>query len=156
MAEANGRGLRTLVAEVAAGYFANAHVSPAEIPRVIRQIADSLAGIASASDSAPADAVATSAATRAQVRKSITPDALISFEDGKPYKTLRRHLASRGLSPVQYRAKWGLPWDYPMVSPSYSEARSTLAKALGFGKQNRQARRKSRAPVTRSPGAAPI
>jgi predicted transcriptional regulator len=74
-----------------------------------------------------------------QVKKSITPDSLISFEDGKPYKTLRRHLATRGLTPEQYRDKWGLPADYPMVSPNYSAARSAMAKHSGLGQLRRGA-----------------
>jgi predicted transcriptional regulator len=77
-------------------------------------------------------------ATPAQIRKSITRDALISFEDGKPYKTLKRHLTTFGLTIEQYRAKWGLPADYPTVAPSYSEARSAMAKALGLGQGGRK------------------
>jgi predicted transcriptional regulator len=77
--------------------------------------------------------------TPSQIRKSITPDALISFEDGKPYKTLRRHLTIRGLTPEAYREKWGLPRDYPMTSASYSEQRSKLALALGLGNQRKKA-----------------
>ncbi len=69
------------------------------------------------------------------MRKSITPETLISFEDGRPYKTLKRHLAGRGLTPEQYRQKWGLPADYPMVSPNYSAARSQMAKSLGLGRK---------------------
>ena len=82
-------------------------------------------------------------ATPAQIRKSVTPDALISFIDGKPYKTLRRHLTLRGLTPEQYRAKWGLAPDYPMTSASYSEQRSELARALGLGQQRRKGVAKS-------------
>ena len=72
---------------------------------------------------------------KAQVRKSITSDALISFEDGKPYRTLRLHLASRGLTPESYREKWGLPDDYPMVAPGYSAVRSQMAKDFGLGRR---------------------
>ena len=71
--------------------------------------------------------------TPAQIKKSITPDALISFEDGKSYKTLRRHLTLRGLTPEAYRAKYGLSADYPMTAASYSAQRSELARALGLG-----------------------
>lgn len=69
------------------------------------------------------------------IKKTITPDHLISLEDGKPYKSLKRHLAVRGLSPEEYRSKWGLPTDYPMVVPSYAEARSKLAKQIGLGRR---------------------
>jgi predicted transcriptional regulator len=144
--------LRQLVAEVAAAYFANSHVSPGEIPSVINQIAMSLGGVgvaAPVSEPEPGPAKA----TNAQVRKSITPEALISFEDNKPYKTLRRHLATRGLTPESYREKWGLPSDYPMVAPTYSAARSELAKSLGLGQRGQAARRKAQA-ARRSGGRA--
>ena len=135
--------LQELVAEVAAAYFTSSHVSPADIPMVMQQIASSLAAVKSAAgdENIQAEADRSPAPKRmhgAQVKKSITPDALISFEDGRPYKTLRRHLATRGLTPAQYREKWGLPADYPMVSPNYSAARSALAKGLGFGQQGQR------------------
>ena len=69
------------------------------------------------------------------VKKSITPDHLISLEDGKPYKSLKRHLNRLGLTPEAYREKWGLPSDYPMVSPNYAKTRSELAKSMGLGQQ---------------------
>lgn len=136
----SGDRLRELVAEVAAAYFSNSPVSSAEIPMVIEQIANSLAGVGVATAAiaeAETEEVAsqTPKLTAAQIRKSITPDALISFEDGKPYKTLKRHLSTRGLSVEAYKAKWGLPADYPVVSPSYSAARSAMAKSLGLGQK---------------------
>ena len=73
------------------------------------------------------------------IRKSITPDHLISLEDGKPYRSLARHLAKRGLTPDAYRQKWGLPPTYPMVAPNYSKRRSDLARALGLGQRRRTA-----------------
>ena len=130
--------LRELVAEVAAAYFSNAHVNPSDIPQVIGQIAESLKGVGAApaqSETAAEAAAEAPKLTRAQINKSITPAALISFEDGKPYKTLKRHLSVKGLSPAEYRDKWGLPKDYPMVAPSYSEARSAMAKSLGLGRK---------------------
>lgn len=75
--------------------------------------------------------------TPTQIRKSITPEALISFIDGGPYKTLKRHLTGHGLDPSSYRQKYGLSSDYPMVAPSYSERRSSLAKGSGFGRGNK-------------------
>ncbi|MGH1591961.1 MucR family transcriptional regulator [Methylobacterium phyllosphaerae] len=69
--------------------------------------------------------------TEAQIRASIRPDTLVSFEDGKPYKALRRHLTMRGLTPEAYRAKWGLPVDYPLVSAVYSARRSTISRQIG-------------------------
>jgi predicted transcriptional regulator len=71
------------------------------------------------------------------IRKTVTPDHIISLEDGKPYKSLKRHLTTRGLTPDQYRQKWGLPHDYPMVAATYAAQRSELAKNLGLGQIRR-------------------
>lgn len=87
---------------------------------------------------APAVEAGPPKATPQEIRRSISNEYLISFEDGKQYKTLRRHLTLRGLSPEQYRTKWGLPPDYPMTSAAYSEQRSELARALGLGQQRRK------------------
>jgi predicted transcriptional regulator len=132
---ADEANFQQLVADVAAAYFQNSHVTASEISNVIGQIASSLAAVGAPAVEAPAETVEERKLTPAQIRKSITRDALISFEDGKSYKTLRRHLAVKGLTPEQYREKWGLAKDYPMVSPAYSEARSNMAKALGLGRQ---------------------
>ncbi|KIU31645.1 putative transcriptional regulator [Methylobacterium sp. PvP062] len=75
--------------------------------------------------------------TEAQIKASIRPDTLISFEDGKPYKALRRHLTMRGLTPEAYKAKWGLPVDYPLVSAAYSARRSTISRQIGQGQRLR-------------------
>lgn len=126
--------LQKIVGEVAAAYLSNCPVAPSEIPAVISNIAASITAVGSApAVEAPAEAPQHPTATAAQIRKSIGHDRLISFEDGKGYKTLRRHLAVKGLTPEEYRSKWGLPKDYPMVAPSYRETRSNLAKAAGFG-----------------------
>ncbi|MBW8814017.1 MAG: MucR family transcriptional regulator [Caulobacterales bacterium] len=140
MAEQSDR-LRELVAEVAAAYFSNSHVSQNDLGAVIREIAASLSAVGETPAVAEPAAVEIEQPklTPAQIRKSITNDALISFEDGKGYKTLRRHLTSRGLTPEQYREKWGLPADYPVTSPSYSAARSQMAKSRGLGQLRRKA-----------------
>ncbi len=155
MAEENER-LRELVAEVAAAYFSNSHISPSDIPSVVNQIATSLqsVGTAGADAGAAEEAPVMEKLTPAQIRKSITPDGLLSFEDNKPYKTLRRHLATRGMTPEQYRAKWGLPNDYPMVSPNYSAARSQMAKNLGLGRKAGSPAAEA-APSTAAADAAP-
>lgn len=130
--------LRELVADVAAAYFSNSHVGSADIPGVIQQIAASLLAVSAGTTAETAVSVEEPSAPKlssAQIRKSITPDALISFEDGKAYRTLKRHLSTRGLTPEEYRQKWGLPRDYPMVAASYSEARSVMAKSLGLGRK---------------------
>jgi predicted transcriptional regulator len=143
MAEDNDK-LRELVAEVAAAYFSNSHVSMSEIPNVVSQIAASLSSVGAGAEAPPEAAAepAQSRATPGQIRKSVTDEALISFEDGRRYKTLRRHLATRGLSPEQYREKWGLARDYPMVAPSYSAKRSAMAKSLGLGQKGGRGGRK--------------
>jgi predicted transcriptional regulator len=105
-------------------------VDPGEIATIVRSIHEALGRAEQGGSAEPESPRLTSA----QVRKSITPDALISFEDGRRYKALRRHLAKYGLTPQQYRSKWGLPGDYPMVSLNYSQARSKMAKAVGLGR----------------------
>ncbi|HEX8232438.1 MAG TPA: MucR family transcriptional regulator [Caulobacteraceae bacterium] len=140
MADQEQDTLRELVAEVAAAYFSNSHVNPSEIPNVVQQIASSLSGIGAQQAAAEPEEKSQPKLTAAQIRKSITPDGLLSFEDGRPYKTLKRHLSGRGLSPADYRAKYGLPSDYPMVAPNYSAARSAMAKNLGLGQKGRAAR----------------
>ncbi|MET3413769.1 MucR family transcriptional regulator [Methylobacterium sp. 1030] len=125
-----------LTADIVAAYISNNSVPASELPALLAAIHSTVCGLGS-----PAATVAPKAerVTPVQIRKSITHDALISFEDGKPYKTLKRHLTKLGLSPEQYREKWGLPRDYPMVAASYSETRSTLAKSAGLGQLRRNA-----------------
>jgi predicted transcriptional regulator len=158
----DNENLRELVAEVAAAYFANSHVGVSEIPNVVSQIAQSLSSIgAPAPEATPAEAPAEEPQQRkltsAQIRKSITPDHLISFEDNKPYKTLKRHLTGRGLTPEQYREKYSLPRDYPMVAPNYSAARSEMARNVGLGQKGRGGGASSNAsgqPASAAPKAA--
>lgn len=142
----NNTDMRELVASVAAAYFSNSHVAVSDIPSVISQIAGSLSQVGAEGVVASADATteeqapSTPKLTAAQIRKSVTPDALVSFEDGKTYKTMKRHLSGRGLTPEQYREKWGLPRDYPMVAPNYSAARADMARKLGLGQRGAAAR----------------
>jgi predicted transcriptional regulator len=132
--------LQELVAQVATAYFSHVSVSTADIPSVMRAITDGLRAADEPAE-APAEAPAAepTAPARDEIERSITPEALISFEDGRPYKTLRRHLAARGLTPIQYRAKHHLPEDYPMVAPNTSAARSRLARSIGLGGRKRPA-----------------
>ncbi|MGZ3272310.1 MAG: MucR family transcriptional regulator [Caulobacteraceae bacterium] len=127
--------LRELVSNVAAAYFSNSSVSPADIPSVLAQIAESLSAIGESSEANAFEAPARQRGkpTEAEIRNSIRRDGLISFEDGRVYKTLRRHLNKLGLTPSQYRAKWGLPHDYPLVAPSLSEFRSAMARQKQLG-----------------------
>ena len=91
---------------------------------------DALASLAHAPEAAPGP---DKPVPPVSIRKSLTDDYLISLEDGKQYQSLKRHLAGRGLTPADYREKWGLPHDYPMVSPAYARKRSELAKSYGLG-----------------------
>lgn len=120
------------VADLVAAYVANNHVASSDLPALIATIHATLAGLAKGQTAAAQEPDAT--ATPARVSKSITRDALISFLDGKPYKSLKRHLTARGLDPHAYRKKYGLPADYPMVAPSYSEKRSSLSRSLNAKK----------------------
>jgi predicted transcriptional regulator len=81
------------------------------------------------------------------VKKSVTPDFLISLEDGKSYKSLKRHLTKLGITPAEYREKWGLPRDYPMVAANYAQRRSELAKSIGLGSMRKQAAEAPEAPA---------
>jgi predicted transcriptional regulator len=119
-----------LTADIVAAYVSNNPVPVGELAGLIAQIHSSISNLG-----APAAAVEEPLTPRMPIKKTITPDHLISLEDGKPYKTLRRHLTIRGLTPDQYRAKWGLPADYPMVAASYTAKRSALAKSLGLGRK---------------------
>jgi len=128
--------LVTLAADIVSAYVSNNHVQSAELARLLGDVHGAILSV-SMVKTAPGD-TGPPKATAQEIRKSISHDFLISFEDGKPYKTLRRHLTLRGLSPEMYRAKWGLGSDYPMTSASYSEQRSELARALGLGQQRRK------------------
>lgn len=125
----------TQTSEIVAAYVARNPVPPAEIPTLIQTVHAALAGLGTSTAIVPAEPLKPAVS----VRKSITPDYLICLEDGKKLKMLKRHLQSTyGMSPDEYRQKWGLPADYPMVAPKYSEQRSDLAKKLGLGTQNRR------------------
>ena len=128
--------LVTLTADVVSAYVSNNHVQSAELPKLLGEVHEAIRSVSLSGR--PSPETGPPKATPQEIRKSISHDFLVSFEDGKPYKTLRRHLTLRGLSPEQYRAKWGLPNDYPMTSASYSERRSELARALGLGQQRRR------------------
>ncbi len=125
----------TLTAEIVSAFVGNNTVAVNDLPALIKATYAALNGIGTALVVAEE---AVSKPTAAQIRKSITPDALISFEDGKPYKTLKRHLTTQGMTIADYKAKWGLPNEYPTTAPSYSEARSAMAKALGLGQGGRK------------------
>ena len=134
--EAQSTDFIELAAELVAAYVSNNNVPVSELPNVISGVHAALAGLA---NPAPAEPAGPEKPTAAQVKKSITPDALISFIDGKRYKTLKRHLTKSGLTMDGYRALYGLPSDYPSTCAAYSAQRSELARSLGLGQQRRKA-----------------
>jgi predicted transcriptional regulator len=122
-----------LTAEVVSAFVMHNSLQKGDLPDLIAQVHGSLQLLAQPQ---PAEAPRPSPAV--PVKKSISPDFLISLEDGRRYKSLKRHLSGRGLTPERYREKWGLPHDYPMVAPNYAKQRSELAKSMGLGRQRRQ------------------
>ncbi len=130
-----------LAADIVAAFVSNNSVQTADLPALIANVHNALQNVAN-----PAQPKAEEKPTPAvPVKKSITPDALISLIDGKKYKTLKRHLAGHGLTPAQYRERFGLPRDYPMVASAYAARRSELAKNLGLGQQHRKVAAKTAA-----------
>jgi predicted transcriptional regulator len=127
--------LITLTAEIASAYVGANKVGPADLPALIASIHQALAQV-----DAPAAPEPVAQTPAVSIRKSLGEDFLICLEDGRKFKSLKRHLKTKyNLSPEDYRAKWGLPKDYPMVAPSYAAARSALAKQMGLGQGGRPA-----------------
>lgn len=123
-----------LTAEIVSAYVANNTVVATDLPGVIHNVFDAL-NKASSSYGQPAKEELKPAVP---LKKSVTPEFIICLEDGKKFKSLKRHLRTHyDLSPEEYREKWGLPRDYPMVAPSYAAARSDLAKRMGLGQRRR-------------------
>jgi len=129
-----------LTSDILAAYVSHNRISRAELPELIASVHRALSGLGASATEQPEKLE-----PRIPIRKTVTPDYLISLEDGKQYQSLKRHLATRGLTPDMYRAKWGLPSNYPMVAPNYSKQRSDLAKRFGLGQMVRSS----------SQGAAP-
>ena len=142
--EASSVVFMEMAADIVSAYVSNNSLPSAELPALITQVHAALLGLSA--PQAPKEEEV-ERATPAQVKKSITPDALISFIDGKPYKTLKRHLTTHGLDIEGYRRRYGLPADYPTVSSNYSAARSALAKDLGLGQQRRKSAAKTAEPA---------
>jgi predicted transcriptional regulator len=124
-----------LTAGIVSAYVSNNPVAAAEMPALINQVHSALMRVSSGSKDVSGEPLKPAVA----VKKSITPDYIICLEDGKKFKSLKRHLRTQyNVTPEQYREKWGLPPDYPMVAPNYAAARSRLAKDMGLGQQRRR------------------
>jgi predicted transcriptional regulator len=135
MSNETTRSTIELAAEVVAAFVSNNSVPLADLPHLIVNVHTAFqnAGHPVPQQEEPKPTPAVS------VRKSITPDFIISLEDGKPYKSMKRHLARLGLTPDAYREKYSLPRDYPMVAPNYAARRSEMAKNMGLGQQRSRA-----------------
>jgi predicted transcriptional regulator len=130
--------LLSLTAQIVAAYVSRNDVPRADVARLVADVHGALQAVGSGL------AVAASPDIRPQkssIKKSIFPDYIICLEDGKRFKSLKRHIRVKySLTPEQYRAKWGLPADYPMVAPRYAETRSKLAKSMGLGRKGKKRR----------------
>lgn len=133
-----------LTADIVSAYVANNSVPVPDLPTLLSGVHAALTGLGQSTTPAEPDF---KKATPAQIKKSVTPDALISFIDGKPYKTLKRHLAGNGLTMEEYRARFGLPRDYPSTAASYSALRSEMAHRNGLGQLRKKVAPKAAAPA---------
>jgi predicted transcriptional regulator len=130
-----GGGYIELTAGIVSAYVSNNSVSASDIPNLIKQVHSALLRVSGGQSDAQPEPLKPAVS----VKKSITSDYLVCLEDGKKFKSLKRHLRTQyNMTPEQYREKWGLPPDYPMVAPSYAAARSQLAKQMGLGQQRRR------------------
>src|SRR6185295_19414009 len=130
-----GCGYIELTAGIVSAYVSNNSVSASDIPSLINQVHSALLRVSGGQSDVQPEPLKPAVS----VKKSITSDYLVCLEDGKKFKSLKRHLRTQyNMTPEQYREKWGLPPDYPMVAPNYAQARSELAKQMGLGQQRRR------------------
>ncbi len=124
-----------MTADIVAAYVGANSVPSSDLPQLISSVHQALVGVSTGA--APVDTSPREPAV--PIKKSIAPDYLVCLEDGRKFKSLKRHLRTKyALSPEDYRARWGLPKDYPMVAPNYARARSDLAKQMGLGQGGRR------------------
>jgi predicted transcriptional regulator len=126
-----------LAADIVSAYVTKNPLPMSDLPALINELHAALVTVASGT----AEPAAEARKPAVSIRRSITPDYIIWLDDGKKFKSLKRHLRTQyDLTPEQYRERWGLPPDYPMVAPNYAKARSELAKEMGLGQQRRKRR----------------
>ena len=124
-----------IAADIVAAYVSNNSIAAADLPQLISQVHSALVKVSTGVEEPKAVEITPAVS----IKKSITPDYIICLEDGKKFKSLKRHLRTQyNMSPDEYRVKWGLPADYPMVAPAYAEARSRLAKEMGLGQRRKR------------------
>lgn len=127
--------LLELATEIVSAYVSNNTVAAAELPTLINEVQRALVEASAGAPEAPQEELRPAV----PLRRSVTPDYIVCLEDGKQFKSLKRHLKTHyNLTPAEYRERWGLPSDYPMVAPSYAAARSALAKKMGLGQKRRK------------------
>ncbi|HYD70402.1 MucR family transcriptional regulator [Azospirillum sp.] len=133
--------LLRMTADIVSAYVSKNALAAQQIPEVINTVYSSLTGLNNGPRETPAEPLKPAV----PIRKSVTPEYIVCLEDGKKLKMLKRHLRSTyNMSPDEYRARWGLPPDYPMVAPNYAAQRSEFAKRIGLGRSSgRQTRRKA-------------
>jgi predicted transcriptional regulator len=140
-----------LAADIVSAYVSNNSLPTSELPALLSSIHAAL----TSATKGHVEEIKPALAPAVSVKKSVTPDYLICLDDGKKFKSLKRHLRTTyGMTPEQYRAKWDLPRDYPMVAPNYAKARSELAKTMGLGQQRKSAAKTGPA-ASRTTAAAP-
>ncbi len=128
-----------LAASIVAAYVGNNSLPVAELPTLIASVHAAIVQVRDGSAGESQEPAAEPLKPAVPVKKSVTADYIICLEDGKKFKSLKRHLRTHyNMSPEEYRAKWSLPNDYPMVAPNYAEARSNLAKQMGLGQQRKR------------------
>jgi len=126
-----------LTANIVSAYLSHNSVSASEIPSLISQVHSALTQVSGGRS----EVIAEASRPAVPVKRSVNPDYIVCLEDGKKFKSLKRHLRTQyGMTPEHYREKWSLPPDYPMVAPNYAAARSQLAKQMGLGQQKRRSR----------------
>ncbi len=131
----SGNDYIALTAEIVSAYVSNNSVSAADLPALIGQVHSALTRVSGSHGEAPSEPPKPAVS----VKRSVTPDYIVCLEDGKKFKSLKRHLRTQySMTPEAYREKWDLPADYPMVAPNYAAARSQLAKQMGLGQQRRR------------------
>jgi predicted transcriptional regulator len=142
-----------MAAKIVAAFVSNNSVPRTELPALFETVYAAVKRLADAGT--VASAVIEPPAPAASIRKSVSPDYLICLEDGLTFKSLRRHLSRLGMTPEQYRAKWNLPADYPMVAPNYAAKRSAFAKKMGLGQMRKKAVAAPSASVGKNKGGSP-
>ncbi|MDR3496653.1 MAG: MucR family transcriptional regulator [Ancalomicrobiaceae bacterium] len=138
MSDSAANNLIELAADIVSAYVSNNTVSTQELTGLI---SDVYAALQRTSSGVAPEPLPEPLKPAVPVKKSVTPDYIVCLEDGKKFKSLKRHLRTQyNVTPEEYREKWGLPPDYPMVAPNYAQARSDLAKKMGLGQQRRRSR----------------